>query len=109
MSNIELPNVIAKYVQASNQRDLESLIQCFDDAATVYDEGEVLEGHSSISKWFLSTRAKYNFTTEPIAISKNGEDVILSAKVFGSFPNSPVILKYNFKLSKEKILNVKIA
>src|SRR6267378_769809 len=37
---IKLPQIIEKYVDASNRHDQKSILSCFSDDALVYDEGE---------------------------------------------------------------------
>jgi hypothetical protein len=40
--NLELPPIIQKYVEASNQHDVKSILACFSDDAVVRDEEETL-------------------------------------------------------------------
>lgn len=108
MSSIKMPKIIESYIQASNDNNRDNFIQCFSSSATVLDEGETLVGHEAIGKWFTSTRTKYKFKCEPLAIDERGDDFLLTAKVSGNFPGSPVTLDYNIKVIKSKIQDLRI-
>ena len=41
---IKLPGIIKKYVDASNEHDVKSILACFSDDAFVRDEREELRG-----------------------------------------------------------------
>ncbi|MCP2029829.1 hypothetical protein L1276_005023 [Flavobacterium sp. HSC-32F16] len=45
---------------------------------------------------------------ESLNFEGDSEKGILKAKVSGTFPGSPLILTYNFKLQNEKIQSLKI-
>lgn len=105
---VKLPTIIERYIKASNEADLKTFITCFNNTATVLDEGETIVGHKAISNWFTRTRTKYQFKSEPINIKNEGENIILVAKVSGNFPGSPVILDYYFKIKSELIEDLKI-
>lgn len=105
---IQLPKLIEKYIQASNNADKESFISCFSTNAIVFDEGVKVSGHTAIEKWFIRTRNEYKFKTDPIKIKENGDLVVLTAKVSGQFPNSPVTLDYFFKIQSDKIQSLEV-
>jgi len=105
---LKLPKIIGAYVKASNDSDMEKFISCFSDQATVLDEGETRKGHEAIRKWFTKTRTEYQFKSEPISIEGNNEFIIMTAKVIGTFPGSPINLKYQFKVTSGLIDDLRI-
>jgi hypothetical protein len=55
---LELPPIIQKYVEASNQHDVKSILACFSDDAVIRDEEETLRGKEAIEDWVVKTIAK---------------------------------------------------
>ena len=104
----KIPKLIENYVQASNSRNLKSFLQCFTEDATVLDEGKTLQGKKAIENWFHQTREKYKFTTEPISVEDQKNAMILTAKVTGDFPGSPVTLKYRLEINNDRIQDLRI-
>lgn len=104
----KLPKLIENYVTASNSHDLKSFLSCFTDTATVLDEGKTLQGQKAIANWFTETRGKYKFTTEPISVEEKKNEMLLTAKVTGDFPGSPVTLKYRLEIDNNRIQDLRI-
>jgi uncharacterized protein (TIGR02246 family) len=107
---MKLPVLIQKYINASNDNDLKTFVFCFAENATVLDEGKILAGRKAIGAWFTKTKNKYQQQTQPISFSKNGNEILLKAKISGSFEGSPVELKYSIKTKSGFIddLSIKI-
>ena len=106
--NVELPRIIQKYVEASNQHDVESILACFADDAVVRDEGEEFRGKEMIRGWIVETIEKYKFHFKPVSVKEENTKVVMTIEVFGTFPGSPVTPNYHFTLGKEKILALAI-
>lgn len=66
--SIELSPIIQKYIEASNQHDLQGVLSCFSDDAVVHDENETLRGKKAIEAWVARTIAKYQFQFEPLSV-----------------------------------------
>lgn len=105
---IQLPKILEKYIEASNEKDVKKFVSCFASSAIVHDEGELRTGIDQISEWFLKTRSKYNFTTEALQCEESKDGVVLTAKVTGTFPGSPINLRYNFKMQSGLIEQLRI-
>lgn len=95
---LKLPQLIETLVQATNESDVKKYLSCFSKSATILDEGETLIGHEAIGQWFTKVRKKYSFQTEPISIEETADKIVMIAKVEGSFPGSPVNLKFQIKI-----------
>ena len=50
---IKLPQIIEKYVDASNRHDVKSILSCFSADAFIRDEGEELRGKEAIEGWIV--------------------------------------------------------
>src|SRR5258707_11679500 len=100
---MHLPPAIDLYVKAENAGDVESLSQCFAPDAIVRDERRTYEGLAAIKKWKADTRKKYNHTVEPLALTREGDKTILTTRLTGNFPGSPIELRFVFKLDGDNI------
>jgi len=103
---MNLPKVIAELVKSQNKFDSTAYADCFAEDAQVFDEGKTHDGKAEIEKWIDKSNTYYEATMEPLNYDEK-ED-ILSAKIAGSFPGSPVILKFHFKIADGKIQNLKV-
>lgn len=98
-----LPDVISAYVEASNSRDLERFGTLFTRDAIVHDEGQEHRGVSAIKNWLASAATKYAFTLAPIRLSRKENEVVLTVKMTGDFPGSPISTRFRFVLNQGKI------
>jgi hypothetical protein len=106
--SIELSAPIALYFTSENTHDPSVLEQCFALEAVVHDEGRAIEGLDAIKAWRMETARKYNHTVEPISVSYQKGKTIVTAKVTGDFPGSPISLDHVFELDDDKIIALEI-
>lgn len=105
---VDLPTPIALYFAADHRGDAEALAQCFTQDAVVRDEGQTIEGLTAIKRWSAETRKKYQHTSEPIAsVQKDGKTIVTS-RITGTFPGSPIDLQFIFELDGNKIASLEI-
>jgi hypothetical protein len=108
MTQLMLPEPIAAYFAADRQNP-EALARCFTAQATVKDEGHTHTGLAAIQAWKAAASTQYTYTTEPFALEqKDGLDVV-SSRVTGTFPGSPIDLLYRFRLERGLIASLEIA
>jgi hypothetical protein len=105
--SIELSGPIAAYF-AADKRDSEAIARCFTENAIVKDEGQTYRGLSAIKQWKTDASAKYNYTSEPFASEQRDGQIIVTSRLTGNFPGSPVNLRFFFKLEGEKITSLEI-
>ena len=105
---VELPEPIAAHIAAENGQDTEPLAHCFVDHAVVRDERRTIEGLSAIKKWKVETKKKYNHTIEPLEVEERDGKTVVTNKVSGNFPGSPVTLVFSFELEGDKIASLEI-
>jgi hypothetical protein len=103
-----LPTPIAIYIAAENRGDTETLAQCFAEHAVVRDEGKTIEGLAAIKQWKAETRHKYQHTIEPLASSEKDGKTIVTNRLAGNFPGSPIELEFVFTLDGNKIASLEI-
>ena len=106
--SIYLPPAIDLYIRIENSGDVEALSGCFAPNATVRDEGRSYQGLAAIREWKAETRKKYGHTVAPLAIADRDGRTVLTAKLTGDFPGSPVTLEFSFVLEDGKIVSLEI-
>lgn len=105
--SINLPKPIEAYFNADlNNGD--AVARCFTEDATVKDERKTYVGVSAIREWKTSSSKKYTYTVEPYASEAKNGKIIVTGKVAGNFPGSPIDLKYAFVLKADKISELEI-
>ena len=106
--SIALPEPVAAYFAAEKKADVDALALCFVDDAIVRDEGRTIEGVAAIKQWNAAAREKYHHTVEPIDAADRDGKTVVTGKVSGNFPNSPVQLQHIFGLEGGKIVSLEI-
>jgi hypothetical protein len=104
----KLPTPIAIYIDAENRGDTEALAQCFAEDAVVRDEGKTIEGLADIKQWKAETKKKYQHTVEPLALVQKDGRIIVTNRLAGNFPGSPIDLEFVFTLDGNKIASLDI-
>ena len=104
----DLPAPIATYIGAANRGETEALAQCFAESALVRDEGKTIEGLAAIKKWMVETKQKYQHTIEPLASTQKDCKTIVTSRLTGSFPGSPIELEFVFTLEHDKVAVLEI-
>jgi hypothetical protein len=105
---MKLPKVIADLIAAQDKYDSKTFAENFSDEAIVHDEGKTYHGKTEIRQWNEMTNAKYKTKYEPLEVTTNGDKIILTAKISGTFPGSPAIIKYHFETKNGKITSLRI-
>ena len=105
---IKLPGIIKKYVDASNEHAVKSILSCFSDEALVRDEREEHRGKKSIEGWLVKTIEKYKFQFKPLSVKDDDMAIVVAVEVSGTFDGSPVTLDYHFTIENEKISSLTI-
>jgi hypothetical protein len=105
---VRLPPPIVLYVEAENAGDVESLSECFAPDAVVRDEGRIYEGLAAIKAWKAETKRKYQHTVEPLASDRKGDRIVVTIRLTGNFPGSPIEVQFVFTLAGDKIVSLEI-
>jgi len=104
---LDLPKPIAAYF-AANKGDREAVARCFTEKAIVKDEGHTYNGLAAIKKWKTDSSTKYTYTSEPFASEQQGGKTVITSRLTGNFPGSPVDLRFFFGLEDDKIVSLEI-
>ena len=107
MTTLNLPEPIAVYFSADRQNP-DALARCFTAQASVKDEGQTHTGLDAIRAWKAAASARFAYTTEPFALEQDSGHHVVSSRVAGNFPGSPVNLHYRFRLERGLIASLEI-
>ena len=106
--SLDLPTAIAIHIAAENRGDTDALEQCFAEHAVVRDEGQTIEGLSAIKHWTTETKKKYQHTIEPLKCAQKDDKIVVTNRLTGNFPGSPIDLHFIFRLDGDKIATLEI-
>jgi hypothetical protein len=76
--------------------------------ATVRDEGQTFQGLAAIQRWKAQTKEKYQHTVEPLVYVPTPNGGVVTMRLAGNFPGSPIDVKFTFGLEGDKIASLDI-
>jgi SnoaL-like domain len=104
---LELPKPVAAYF-ATDKADAEAVSGCFTENAVVKDEAHTYQGRAAIKQWKTDASAKYQYTCEPLACERKDGKIVVTCRLTGNFPGSPVDLRFFFELDGDQIASLEI-
>jgi len=104
---LDLPGPIAAYFAADKEGG-EAVARCFTEAAVVKDEGRTYRGQAAIKQWKEDASTRYQYTCEPLVSEQQDGKVVVTSRLTGNFPGSPVDLRFFFTLEGDKIASLEI-
>ena len=107
MKELNLPEPIAAYFEA-DRLDSHAVARCFTNDAVVTDEGRTHAGLPSIKAWKAAASTQYSYVAAPVALEKADRKYIVTSRVTGDFPGSPVDLRFVFALERGRIASLEI-
>ena len=106
--SIKLPESVAAYFAATNAHDVDAMLALFAETAFVKDEGQDRHGLAAIREWMEEAVKKYRFTVEVLGLTEANGMQVVTGRVSGTFPGSPVDLRHFFTLAGKKITRLEI-
>ena len=97
--SIALPPPLDTYFAAVNAHDADRIALCFGPDAVVHDEREDRIGRVAIRAWADETGRRYRHTAEVLSVEAGADRTVVTARVAGDFPGSPIELRYLFTLA----------
>ena len=104
---LALPQPVAAYF-AADREDAEAVARCFTETAVVKDEGHTYQGRAAIKQWKADAAAKYQYTTELLDCERTDGKTVVTSRLTGNFPGSPVDLRFFFVLEGDKIASLEV-
>jgi hypothetical protein len=105
---MELPQLVARFVETQNNYDSRAYITCFTETATVHDEGKVHTGKEEIRQWIEEANEKYQSVMKPLKYEETSSNGTLTAEVSGTFPGNPIVLQFHLGLKNDLIHSLKV-
>lgn len=76
--SIKLPEPIAAYFAAKNERDIDAMLAPFAETAIVKDEGQEMRGVAAIKEWMRETTRKYGVTVAVMDVAATGSKTVVT-------------------------------
>ena len=106
--SLSLPDPIAAYFRAHNAHDVDGMLAAFAPQARVHDEGQDLTGLAAIRAWIDETTRNYRPSVTPLDSEQMDGLSIVKVRVAGTFPGSPIELRFRFRLEGRLIAALEI-
>jgi hypothetical protein len=105
--NEKIPQPIAAFIRAVNERDPDAFLSCFTDDAVVSDVGRQFRGAAAIKEWAKSEIFDVNVTLDVVNVASRDGEIVVTVKCDGIFDKTglpdPLLLNHHFKLAGDKI------
>ena len=105
---MNLPKVLTDLIKAQNEFDAVTYANLFSETAVVFDEGKTHNGRLEIERWIDHSNKNYQSVMKPLEYTEHGTTAILTAECSGTFPGSPITLKFHFNIVDEQIQHLKV-
>ena len=103
-----LPACVHAYFTGKNARDFALAVSGFVAHAVVKDEHKDHVGVEEIAAWVEASTAAYDDQVTVQNVEADGADVVVTGEVAGSFPGSPIVLRFRFGLGEGLIARLAI-
>ena len=103
-----LPEPLSAYFGAKNRHDIDAMLAPFAEEVVVKDEGQERRGPAAICEWMEETTSKYHDTVEVTDVAEADGKTVVTGLVSGTFPGSPVRLRFHFTIEGDKIARLEI-
>jgi hypothetical protein len=108
MTDTKPAQPVADYIAAANAHDIDAVTACFSTTAMVHDEKRERRGITAIRQWAVEVSGKYRPTVEVLGVAERDGRTVVTGRVSGAFPGSPVELRYAFTVTDGKIDRLEI-
>ena len=105
---IELPKGIEAYFEADRSGSPDAVAAAFTENGIVKDQGKTYRGRDAIRGWMAEETQKYSYTVEPFHIGSENGKTQVTAHVAGTFPGSPIDLKFSFVIADDKVAELEV-
>ena len=105
---IKLPKAIEAYFEADRTGSPDAVAATFTDKGIVKDKGKTHRGRDAIREWMVEAGQLYTYTAEPFFISTEDGRSQVTAHVAGTFPGSPIDLRFFFVLAGDKVAELEV-
>jgi hypothetical protein len=108
MMAIRLPPAIEAYFKADRTGCPDAIAASFTADGIVRDRGMTHRGRDAIRHWMVEALKQYSYTAEPFYIVTENGKIQVTAHTVGTFPGSPIDLRFFFVLAGDKVAELEI-
>lgn len=94
-----LPPPLDAFFHGVTAHDADRIAACFAADAVVHDERQDRVGRDAIRSWADETARRYRPSVDVLTCEAGAEQVSVTGRVSGTFPGSPIELRYVFILA----------
>ena len=105
---IKLPKGIEAYFDADRDGSPDAVAAAFAENGSVKDKGKTHRGRDAIRTWMADESKQYRYTVEPFLIATENGKTQVTAHAVGTFPGSPIDLRFLFVLVGDKVAELEI-
>lgn len=105
----DLDPTIRRYFEHANAFDAEAASAAFAPDAVVHDENHDHVGTDAIRDWLRDTMKRYAAQLQPESVTPAGNATVVTTRVSGTFPGSPIAMRFSFQLANGLIARLEIA
>lgn len=105
---IKLPKAIEAYFDADRTGNRDAIAARFTENGVVKDKGRTHKGRDAIRKWIAEALQEYSYTVEPFLIATESGKSQVTGHVVGTFPGSPIDLRFLFVLAGDKVAELEV-
>ena len=106
---IQLPKAIQAYFDADRAGSPDAVAAAFIESGIVKDKGKTYRGRDAIREWMVEAGQLYTYTVEPFFIGIESGKTQVTAHVAGTFPGSPIDLRFFFMLAGDRVAELEIS
>ena len=103
-----LPKLIADYVEANAQLDVDGMLKPFAVDAIVQDNGHLYEGHAGLRAMLEEEVIPVRAIFTPDTVRHENDQVVVEGPAHGDFTGSPIRFTYRFRLENDAIQAMEI-
>jgi ketosteroid isomerase-like protein len=103
-----LPSSILRYVEGANAHDADQASSLFAEDAVVHDEAREHVGRPAIREWVQDTIDRYATKFVVDSVSESPDATMVVVRMSGSFPGSPIKMRFVFQLADGLITHLDI-
>jgi hypothetical protein len=108
-SEVEVPEVIRRYLAAHDRRDSDVSLSTFAENGRVFDDGREYRGREAIHDWLARASTQFTYTRTFLdAVAAEPDVWLVRNRLEGDFPGGTVDLGYRFRLVDGLIVDLVI-
>jgi ketosteroid isomerase-like protein len=98
-----IPAAVTAWLAAHAAHDADAEVAQVADDIVVVDDGHTYRGREAVRDWSTGASTEYHYTATVLQSEVDGDETVVTARLEGNFPGSPIELRYRFTLTEGQI------